>query len=384
MTATSLDIQEGLQDLMFSGGVKFGLLAEGAVVDNAARQRLDDAKQPLRTRSGISGGLDIRLPGGVEVNVPIDEPFAQNSSYTLGWEDDALVVRRAGETLCHFEPLLTPEFYGRRTTHGDEPMYRIAQMCSSDRLCYGMTGATCYFWARSRRCQYCSIGKNSSADFARKQADQLLEVLTEAVHDPVLPARHVLLGGGTPPGDDMGALMAANLCEQIKTAFPRVPIYVMIAAPLRDEYLERLHDAGADEIGINLEFWTDEAWRRYIPGKDRIIGKQRYLSALETCVDLWGPVRARSILIAGLEPLQATYEAATALAGMGVMPIVSPFRPLKDTVLEDARGASGSEYVELWQRIDAEIAPLGVPLGPACAPCQNNTLALPTDARYHR
>lgn len=384
MAAISFPIHEGPQNSVFSASVKFGLLAEGAVVDDAARRRLDNAKQPLRTRSGISGGLDIRLPGGVEVNVPIDEPFVQSSSYTLSFEDDVLIVRHAAETLCSFEPLLTPEFYGRRTEHGDEPMHRIGQMCSSDRLCYGMTGPTCYFWARSRRCQYCSIGKNFSTDSVRKQADQLLEVLTAAVHDPVLPARHVLLGGGTPPGDDMGALVAADLCELVKTAFPHVPIYVMIAAPLRDEYLERLHEAGADEIGLNLEFWTDKAWQRYIPGKDRIIGKQRYLSALETCVDLWGPIRTRSILIAGLEPLQATYKAATTLAGMGVMPIVSPFRPLKDTVLQDARGASGVEYVELWQRIDAEIAPLGIPLGPACAPCQNNTLALPTDARYHR
>ena len=108
----------------------------------------------------------------------------------------------------------------------------------------------------------------------------------------------------------------------------------------------------------------------------------RYLSALEYCVDLFGPINTRSILISGLEPLEATYEGAVALADMGVMPIISPFRPLSDTMLADHRGPSGDEYVSLWDRLDRDLAARKMPLGPTCVACQNNTLALPTDLRY--
>ena len=88
----------------------------------------------------------------------------------------------------------------------------------------------------------------------------MLEALEAAVADENLPARHVLIGGGTPPGADMGALMAADLTEQIKSRFPQLPIYVMIAAPLENRFLDLLQQSGADEVGLNVEFWTQEAW----------------------------------------------------------------------------------------------------------------------------
>jgi hypothetical protein len=135
-------------------------------------------------------------------------------------------------------------------------------------------------------------------------------------------------------------------------------------------------------VGLNLEFWSDDAWSSFIPGKHMEIGKARYLEALEYCVWLFGPINTQSILIAGLEPLTLTYEAAVFLAQMGVMPIISPFRPLSDAILQDCRGASTAEYVELWDALDCAITPLGVPVDPACIACQNNTLGLPTDERY--
>jgi hypothetical protein len=137
-----------------------------------------------------------------------------------------------------------------------------------------------------------------------------------------------------------------------------------------------------DEVGLNLEFWSDDAWSSFIPGKHLEIGKPRYLEALEYCVSLFGPINTRSILIAGLEPLAFTYDAALALSQMGVMPIVSPFRPLLGSTLQDRRGASSDQYVELWDALDRVTAPLGLPVGPVCIACQNNTLGLPTDERY--
>lgn len=369
-------------DLLDLAHVKFGLLAHGAVVESAADAAMHDAKRPIRTRSGVSGGLDIRLAEGIDVNVPVVDPFAQESPYALSYADGQFRVMCETEVLSSYEPVPTPAYYDTRTADDTEWMHRIGQMCSADRFCYGMTGPTCYFWARSRRCQYCTIGRNFSADAVRKQSNHMLEVLRAAVEDKALPARHVLIGGGTPPGEDMGAMMAAELCEQVKDSFPDLSIYVMIAAPLDNRHLDRLHKAGADEVGLNLEFWSKSAWKTFIPGKHTLIGKERYLEALAHCVELFGPINTRSILIAGLEPLDHTFEAAISLAELGVMPIISPFRPLHDAVLADRRGPSASEYVELWESVDRALKPLGMPLGPTCIACQNNTLALPSDDRY--
>jgi hypothetical protein len=355
---------------------KFKLLAHGAQITANCLNALNGAKMPLRTRSGVSGGLDINLGWGVEVNVPIVEDFSTSSALILDHQDGVFIITNDHEELLRFEPIPSPAYYPKKTADGTDHLSRIAQMCSSDRLCYGMTGPTCRFWRAEYRCRYCSIGKNFNTDATRKTLSHLLETIDAAISDECLPARHLLLGGGTPPGDDMGALKAAELCSQIKARFD-IPIYVMIAAPLTDDPIYILKDAGADELAMNIEFWSDEAWEAYIPGKRRIIGKKRYLAALEKSVALFGPINTRSILIAGLESQKATLEAVTALSGMGVMPIISPFRALAETTLESMRGFSGSEYMDLWQASEQIALANAVPIGPTCVPCQNNTLAMP-------
>ena len=86
--------------------------------------------------------------------------------------------------------------------------------------------------------------------------------------------------------------------------------------------------------GLNMELFSDAAWETIIPGKHQHIGKQRYLKALEYAVSIFGPINTRSILIVGLEDARHTIEGAATLASMGVMPILSPFRPLEGSDLE--------------------------------------------------
>lgn len=362
-------------------GIKFGLLAEGATISRQADHAMHDAKRPVRTRSGISGGLDIWLePPGIPVNVPVTESFVRQSPYSLDYADGTYFITRDGNRLCDFSPVPSPDYYSLKTADGKQSMQRIGQMCSCDRFCYGMTGPSCYFWKQDRRCQYCSIGDNYSEDAAKKQEMHLMEVLEKALQDGSLPAKHILIGGGTPPGEDRGAVMAARLCERIRSKYD-VSIYVMISAPAQNQHIDDLKNAGADELGMNLEFWSEAGWD-FIPGKRDLIGKQRYLEALEYSVKRFGPINTRSILIAGLEPPEHTIEGAVTLAKMGVMPIVSPFRPLDGTMLADKRGFSGEAYVRMWQELDAILEPMDMPLGPSCIACQNNTLALPFGPRY--
>jgi hypothetical protein len=367
---------------------KFDALAQGLRLDESAKAVLfGDAapvtvKRPLRTRSGVSGGIDLQLSERLFVNAPILEPFAAESGLLLCVDDEQLTIKSDdGDLSLVVKPIPEPGFYSTRTATANRPMASVAQMCSPDRLCYGMTGPACSFWREDIRCQYCSIGTKVNPDALRKQEDELYETLEAALTEATWPARHVLLGGGTPSGPDMGAKLAARLCRGIKARFD-LSVYAMIVAPLRDEFITELHAAGVDELGMNLEFWSDTAWRTYIPGKTERVGKRRYLAALEYAHSLFGPERTRSILIAGLEPAADTIAAVSTLASLGVMPILSPFRPLAGTILEGARGLSTGEYVALFETCKAVTEEAGVPLGPTCICCQNNTLSLPYGPWY--
>jgi hypothetical protein len=368
--------------------LKFAILANGLQLTSRASDSVfgtnegNKLKKPIRTRSGVSGGLDLRLSEDIFVNAPILEPSAKTSEFVLDSNEFGFSISYKGEALGAVEPLREPAFYSRQTRDGED-MARIGQMCSPDRFCYGMTGPGCSFWPAQERCRYCSIGLNAVADASRKREDQLYEVLEASLADDQWPTRHVLLGGGTPDGSDMGAVLAARLCTGIKKKFD-IPIYVMIVAPLEDQYIDLLYDAGVDELGMNLEFWSDEAWSLYIPGKRDRVGKERFLRALEYAFTRFGPVRTRSILIAGLERAADTMLGVTTLANMGVMPILSPFRPLAGTALENTKGFESQAYIDLYEEAKSICDRAGVPVGPTCIYCQNNTLALPFGAQYRR
>jgi len=368
--------------LKFTGLLKFELLASGLRVSDQAKEYVLAAKGPVRSRSGASGGLDLILPHDIHVNCPVNERFASESDLVLDVVSCQLVIRRSEDILAPVKLQPVPDYYGLTTSDG-VPMAKIGQMCSGDRFCYGMTGPYCRFWKRAQRCKFCSIGLNRDEDASHKTVDQVIEALEEAVKDPALPAKHVLVGGGTPDGEDMGAVLASELCLAIKRRFD-ISCYVMICAPLKNEYIDMLRDAGVDELGMNIEFFSDAAWRELIPGKHRHIGRKRYIEALEYAVRVFGPINTRSLIIVGLEDPEYTVEGAEELASMGVMPILSPFRPLSGAVWERHRGFDHLTYYQIYTEVHHRAMHHGVPTGPTCLACQNNTLALPVPGCGYR
>lgn len=365
--------------------LKVDLLAEGLRVSRGAKQLVARAKPPLRVRSGACGGLDVVLRDGTYVNCPVREHFVAGSPYELVAHEDELYISGPGregvDDVARLPVTLvpTPAYYSALGSDGT-PLSRVAQLCS-DRLGVGMTNI-CSFWrSRSRRCKYCSIGLNVRDEESNKRLDQILEATAAALEDPVAPARHVLLGGGTPEGPDAGAAAIARTAAAMKERWD-VSIYAMIAPPSDLSYLDLLRSAGVDEIGLNVELFDREAAARYLPGKNAAIGLDASLHALEHAVEVFGPVSTRSIAIVGLEDEDSTVAGAETLASMGVMPILSPFRPLVGTELEHHPRFSGEKLWRVTEAAAEAAARHDMPLGPTCIPCQSNTLTMPGRPEY--
>jgi hypothetical protein len=120
----------------------------------------------------------------------------------------------------------------------------------------------------------------------------------------------------------------------------------------------------------------------YAPGKARLIGHAYYYRALEHAVRLFGPVRTRTIAITGLEAPAETIRGAAFVASLGVMSILSPFRPLDGSDLTGRARLSAAEHLALHDSVATACAPLGIVPGPTCIACQNNTLAFPSGDPY--
>jgi hypothetical protein len=363
--------------------LKIALLAAGARVSNTAASRLNDGGKPImRVRSGSCGGLDLILDDGTYVNVPVTERFAASSRFEVDADTTADLV--ITDTLERFEPsaarsVRAPEYYGRRATDGT-PLHRVGQLCS-DRLGIGLTNVCTYWRSESKRCGFCSIGLNVATENGSKRLAQMVEAAGAAYADPVAPARHLLLGGGTPDGPDAGAIAIAAAARAIKERWPQ-PIYAMLAPPADLGYLELLRESGVDEIGMNVEIFDADAAERFIPGKHAAIPLERYLTALERAVELFGPVNTRSITVVGLERAETTLAGVDMLASRGVLPILSPFRPLAGTRLENHARLSSDALWDLAVQATDVAAASDMPLGPTCIACQSNTLTLPGHPLY--
>src|SRR3989337_464634 len=86
-------------------------------------ERLDDSclgdhdgRPILRTRAGLGSGLEVILPGGLWTNVPVTEPFAKRSPYTITFRGDCYWIDRDGEPIAPIQLSPKPAWYDRRTS----------------------------------------------------------------------------------------------------------------------------------------------------------------------------------------------------------------------------------------------------------------------------
>src|SRR5947199_6961777 len=103
------------------------LFCRGMRIDPSC-QTGEDGRRIARTRAGLGSGLEIVIPSrpkAIWVNVPVVEPFAQESPLVLRKRDDDYFVvdNRGGAEYAVWIPT-EPAWYSRKTSSGIE-MSRI-------------------------------------------------------------------------------------------------------------------------------------------------------------------------------------------------------------------------------------------------------------------
>lgn len=356
--------------------LKFNLFTYGARLTPAAIEHFAAERENLTIRDGIAGGLELRLPHSVYVNVPIKEHFALLSPYSIDCDSQGglRLIDLHGDVLP-VTVLPIPDFVSKKTSRGT-PMVDVGQMFN-ERLSVEIFYGCVYSQKKGTACHFCELGAEAAQHYSNSADIRELVAYCEA--SPTIPMRHVLIGGGTPPETQWERYYDALEAVQAETT---VPVYMMIAPPNDLDRLDQLHSRGVAEIGMNIEVYDRDIARRIMPAKGKL-SRKRYFSALERAVGLWGRQGAvRSILIVGLEPLASTLEGVDALARRGVLPILSPYRPVPGTPIADRPPPSPDFMYEAWVR-GMEISDRhGLTLGPLCIACQNNTIAMPFGLKY--
>lgn len=287
-------------------------------------------------------GTEIRILGDG------DSPWHVEGSLEQGYR---LLDDRSGASVpITFEPLRPwqtqktsdglPYAQAGVTTHGDMLVINVAPGCE-------------YFLhkhdGQSMRCAFCAYGapdertKHLGQIAGRVEIPQVtLERMREAM-DAVIEQteiRHIYLVGGSLTDwrqEGERFLQLARFVKQANTR--RIPVALGSGA-IPDDLIERFHAEGlVRHVCFNLEMWSEPLFAKVSPGKNRYVGYQRWIAALETAVRLFGRGNVYSAMVAGieLEPehgLEWQQAADLALQGAedlcrrGIIPIYSLVWPV--------------------------------------------------------
>ena len=348
--------------------LKFRLLAEGMAISPAARRRIDElrgSRDLTPADYASTTGLILRLEDHVWVNAPIADHngnFVVAPSTTLDVADGGFVVYGNGwESAAAV--WLPPRYHeqslssGRPTTHfafthGDRVRLAPIRGCAM-------------------RCTFCNVPYEDR--YEAKPVEMMIEALHAALDDPLQPAQHIMISGGTPVPRDVPFLR--EVYERVLSTFPDRDVDIMMAPVSGLFDLPRLKALGVNELSINIELSDGDAARAMMPQKHQQ-GLQYYLDFIASATAVLGPGTVRSMIMVGLESPEASLRAIHAVLEAGGVPVLSPFRPDPSTPLHDRRPLSAEACEDVFLRATELAAQAGRALGPTCAPCSHNTLTL--------
>lgn len=353
--------------------LKLQLLAEGLALSDASRAWLADVthgKSLTPADYASTSGLILELDDDVWVNAPIvdhNPNFVSTPTAVLDVDGDGLFLR-SGDLASGVRYWSQPDYHGTSSAHGPLNNYVVT---------HGDRARLSPIRGCAMTCTFCNIPYDDPIDvYSLKSIPACVEAVRVALNDPAQPAHHLLISGGTPKPKDVG--FHRELYRTILTAFPGLPVDIMMAPVPGVLDVPELAGLGVHELSINLEVF-DRARAREVARNKYNQGLEHYLGVIEDAAAILGPGRVRSMLLVGLEPAEGTLAGVRAIAERGGLPVLSPFRPDPVTPLRGVRPPDADELREVLLRATEIVAGLGTILGPDCPPCSHNTLNFAAD-----
>ena len=178
------------------------------------------------------------------------------------------------------------------------------------------------FFNLDQRCRFDCLFCSSpllKVNATRRLTDEMIIDLIRASDDNV---RSIALTSGIPGTVSESAERMIGCVSKLRRAFPDLPIGV---EPYVDDIsqIDGLHEAGADEIKINVETATDGLFRVFCPSLDR----DNIFRMLAHAVEVFGRGKVSSNIIVGLgEYDDEVANMIERLCSMGVTPTVRGLR----------------------------------------------------------
>lgn len=317
-------------------------------------------------REGVFQSVDLFFPNGLVINAPFKTEFSELSPYYIEYSGSSYVLMYNDKLLSEVSFDIIDSYKTKVAANGT--IYRHVAFLATDRLRIHHQ-FRCIFKEQKQGCKFCSI-KLKEGTFSIFDIFEIIDFYLQNVK-----FNHFLIGGGSGSATQESQNIIA-IAKHIRKQTTK-SIYAMCLPPKDISVLYDYKKAGIDEIGFNIELFDREIAEDLMPGKGKIPLSQ-YENAFREAVRIWNANgKVRSMMILGLEPLESFYSGVEWLCSLGVMPIISIFRPMRNMYMKDALPICNEKIKIVYDNL-LEITPkYNLKPGPSCIYCQNNTLSMP-------
>jgi len=306
--------------------------------------RIPDTRTIRRGGAGPTGGIHLKfLPEG-EANIPVVGEFVKSSPYSLDQINGENWIFRDAVAVVQVEFMKDGKYYNHKTSAGI-PMQKIGLLHCPTTFATTLL-QTCDFWMDERRCKFCGIEltlkDRSTVGF--KNVKALVETIQMAKELDGIS--NVVFTSGVAPDEEKALTKYAEICSEVKKQ-TGLPIQLQIIPPEDLGWLQRLKSSGVDALGVHIETFDPEIFKKVTPGK-AMIGLDKYIETWKEAVNVFGRWSVSTYVLVGMgEKIETVLDGAELCAEIGVYPFIVPFRPIAGTPMENVKppDAETMEYV---------------------------------------
>ncbi len=334
------------------GLLKLDLAIRGVSLDQSLRNRRDLFHEPS-VRGPIARCLELVLPGEVLVSAPADEAFTADSPYRLTQDAKGFYLETDGER--SEVGIVAPPSYYRKKTRAGTPMWRVGSS-------YGPyiainPASRCAFSARGSHCRFCDVSNQGVDRTEPISVEDVVETVRAAFADGAI--EFVYLHIGYIEGDDSGVQFIEPYVRAIKRHFDTL-VAVQLQPPREDRWIDHLYAIGVDAVSYSIQIHDEHLLAEMCAGRVEQVGRQRYYDALAHAASIFPNGTVWSDLIIGLEPAESTQSGIDTLVAMGVLPVLSVFRPLSDIDLRDHPMPSIEDVAPVFTHLFKRVLEAGI------------------------
>ncbi len=263
-----------------------------------------------------------------------------STPYQVALHEDTPVLMCDGDAVCPISFLPGTDFYRRKTTLGT-PFMGNAVIQGTNWVSFQCLWP-CEFASSGYPCQFCFSGGQFESLSRRHKPlpkplapEDLVEIIEYGSSNVGCDSLQ-LTGGSTILEEDESEHITSYL-DYIGKTFDRNKLsgeILLYSTPLKNRHtIDTYFSLGIDRIACSLEVWDDRLANVITPGKRQIAGKTRYIDTLTYVAEKYGPGKAFSNFIIGLEGLDTLKEGARFLAERGIIPSASIWMPFGKPVM---------------------------------------------------